>query len=131
MNNTEKMNLALPSGSDYVDIETLNENFRKLDGHTHTPDEIGAATTFTRVANVGTEWISEDDTFLQWTEVEGLRATDHPIVDALRTQDAHATEVYCDCMSKIYYIEAGDGELGLWTRSEIDTAFQIQVKVVR
>lgn len=31
MNNTEQMNLALPGGSDYVDIETLNENWRKID----------------------------------------------------------------------------------------------------
>lgn len=31
MDNTKKLNLQLPAGTDYVDIEVLNENFRKID----------------------------------------------------------------------------------------------------
>lgn len=31
MKNTERLGLALPEGSDFVNIETLNENFKKLD----------------------------------------------------------------------------------------------------
>lgn len=31
MDNTEKLKLNLPSSSDYVDVEKLNENFRKID----------------------------------------------------------------------------------------------------
>ena len=31
MDNTKKLNLKLPASTDYVDIEVLNENFRKID----------------------------------------------------------------------------------------------------
>ena len=31
MNATERLGLVLPEGSDYVNIETLNENFQKMD----------------------------------------------------------------------------------------------------
>lgn len=31
MKKTERLGLALPEGSDYVSIETLNENFQKMD----------------------------------------------------------------------------------------------------
>ena len=31
MDNTKKLNLKLPASTDYVDVEVLNENFRKID----------------------------------------------------------------------------------------------------
>ncbi|MBR2934919.1 MAG: hypothetical protein IKB79_05010 [Oscillospiraceae bacterium] len=41
MKSTERLGLALPEPSDYVNIETLNENFRRLDAL--TPSDINAA----------------------------------------------------------------------------------------
>lgn len=41
MKSTERLGLALPEPSDYVNIEALNENFRKLDAL--TPSDINAA----------------------------------------------------------------------------------------
>lgn len=41
MKNTERLGLNLPEPSDYVNIETLNENFRRLDAL--TPSDINAA----------------------------------------------------------------------------------------
>lgn len=43
MKTTEKLGLNLPEGNDYVDIEKINENFQKLDNHSHSPEDIGAS----------------------------------------------------------------------------------------
>lgn len=136
MNNTEKMNLALPSGSDYVDIETLNENFRKIDVHTHTPEEVGAAITFTRIVDVGTDWIQEGDDGLgfwhQRIAVEGVTSDDYPRVDIVSAiGDKDTTKVFEDCLDEVFHIEMEDGKIWLFARSEITTAFQIILTVVR
>jgi hypothetical protein len=41
---TLKLGLRKPSLDDLVDVNELNYNMDVLDSHTHTPEEIGAAT---------------------------------------------------------------------------------------
>lgn len=44
MDYTLKLGLRKPSLDDLVDVNDLNYNMDVLDSHTHTPEEIGAAT---------------------------------------------------------------------------------------
>lgn len=126
---TERLGLNLPEGSDYVNIETLNENFRKLDSL--TPGKIGAAVTATYTATVTTSWTASGDYYYQDIEVTGILEADDPIVDILAGSDNDANKLYSDCICKVLHITTSDNSIRVWATDAISTAFPVQLKVVR
>lgn len=131
MTRTEKMNLSLPAGNDYVDIQVLSENFRKIDEHTHDPDDLGAATTETYTVTVPAAWIQSGDCYYQDINVPGILATDTPIVDIKSGSDNAANLLYSEAMCKVFRITTSAESIRVWAKEAINIAFPIQLKAVR
>ena len=131
MTRTEKMGLSLPAGNDYVDIQVLSENFRKIDEHTHDPDDLGAATTEIYAATVPAAWIQSGGCYYQDIAVNGILEADTPIVDIKPGEDNDANIVYAEAYSKVFRITTFANKVRVWATEAIETAFPIQLKVVR
>lgn len=195
MKTTERLGLALPEGSDFVNIETLNENFRKLDAqtkhaaqhskdgndpitpesigaaatghnhdntysktsHTHTAASIGAVPT-TRTVNgralssditlaatdvgaavtatynvtiTASSWAASGSYYYQDISVPGMLATDNPIPGVAYGADNDANVTYDECFAKVLHITTSANSIRVWATEAIETAFPIQMKVVR
>ena len=131
MTRTDNMDLALPAGSDYVDIQVLNENFRKIDEHTHDLDGLGAATTETYTVTVPTAWVQSGNFYYQDIAVEGVLEADNPVVDILPGEDNDANILYSEAMAKVLHITTAENSIRVWAKEAINIAFPIQLKVVR
>ena len=145
MERTAVLGLNMPAGNDYVDIEALNDNARKMDDFARShverhrkggadplsPEDIGAASTETYTATVTTAWMAYDNYYYQDIDVEGILATDNPIVEILCGSDNAANKLYSDCICKVFRITTSANSIRVWATEAISTAFPIQLKVVR
>lgn len=86
-----------------------------------------AATTETYTASVGTTWTANTQT----VSVSGILATDNPVVDVVLGSDADANEAYLEAWGKVTRIVTADGSATLYATDVPETAFTIQLKVVR
>ena len=94
-------------------------------------DEIGKldyATTETYAASVSTSWASNNT---QTVSVSGILATDNPVVDVVLGSDADANEAYLEAWGMVNRIVTADGSVTLYATDVPETAFTIQLKVVR
>ena len=99
----------------------------------YTAKEVGAATTATYTATVSTTWTktSDGNYYYQGFTVPGLLATDNPIVDVLTGSDNAANNLYIEEFRKVFRIIAYDNSIQVFATEKTNTAFQIQLKVVR
>lgn len=92
----------------------------------------GAATTFWRIVDVGTNWEMGDIAdFVQIVYVDGLREDDTPEVFAVTDESPDMTAQNEECLASVYHAESMDGALRLCSSEAIGDPFQIFVKVVR
>ena len=101
---------------------TADEAKSAVDGLADT-----AATTETYTASVGTTWTANTQT----VAVAGILATDNPIVDVVLGADADANEAYLEAWSMVTRIVTANGSVTLYASDVPETAFNIQLKVVR
>lgn len=79
---------------------------------------------------VGTSWTASGDYFYQDIAVNGITATDNPIVDIKCDSDNAANLVYAENMGKVFRITTSDGFITVWATEAIVSSFPIRIKVV-
>lgn len=133
MTRTGKMELSLPAGNDYVDVQVLSENFRKIDAHTHCPGDLGAATTATYTVTIPTAWVQSGALYYQdiTDGVQGMLSTDNPVPGVAYGTDNDANLLFEECFGKLFRITTSNNSIRVWAKEAISTAFPIQLKVVR
>lgn len=99
--------------------------------HTHTASEVGAAITITYTATIGTNWSGVEAPYTQEIAVEGILATDNPIVDVVVPEAYDVATMALDEWSNIYKITTSDGKLTVYSAKLTTTAIKIQLKVIR
>lgn len=86
---------------------------------------------FTCTATVTAAWTASGDYFYQDITVPGILATDNPVADIVCGSDNAANVVYGENMCKVFRITASANSIRVWATEAIETAFPIQLKVVR
>lgn len=79
MDYTLKLGLRKPSLDELVDVNDLNYNMDVLDSHTHTPEEIGAATADSFTAHLADE-MPHQFTSTNKTYRYGFKAQDNHLI---------------------------------------------------
>lgn len=92
---------------------------------------LGAATTVTLTATVPTSWTASGSYFYKDVTVNGILATDNPVVDIYPGSDNAANVLYSESICKVFRITTSANSIRLWATEAIGTAFPIQIKVVR
>lgn len=100
-------------------------------GNKPTAADVGAATSNTYTATVGTAWAVNGSFYYQDIAVNGILATDNPVVDILCGDNNELNVTYSDCMCKVFRITTFDNKIRLWSNDPIIIEFPIQLKVVR
>ena len=95
------------------------------------PEDLGAATTALYTATVTTTWTASGDYFYQDIAVNGILATDTPIVGINPGSDNAANVQYSLGMSNVFRITTSDNSIRVWARAKPTVAIPIQLKVVR
>lgn len=99
-----------------------------VDKNAH-PDK---ATTVTYTAIIPAVSTANDDgLYLVEVAVNGILATDNPIVDVDFGSDQEANKVYVENMGKVFYIVTMDNTISVALTDATTSAFPIQLKVVR
>lgn len=96
-----------------------------------TPDDIGAATTAVYTATLDTTWSGSDAPYSKTVTVNGILATDVPIVDVIMSGDYSADEACIEAWGYIYRITTANNSITLYATSKPAVSLSIQIKVVR
>lgn len=110
---------------------------RKVNGKVLSSDialvaaDVGAAITATYTATVTTSWTASGDYYYQDITVDGILASDTPVVDIVCGSDNAANKVFSENMCKVFRITTSANKIRVWATEAISTAFPIQLKVVR
>lgn len=93
--------------------------------------EDGGATTETYNVIVPTAWTASGSYYYQDISVPGMLATDNPIPGVAYGEDNDANVMYDECFVKVLHITVSANSVRVWATEAIDTAFPLQLKVVR
>ena len=107
--------------------------------HTHAISDVtnlqtalnSKASTATYTATVTVTWTADGDYFYQDIAVSGITAGDNPVVDVVSGSDNEANALYGECICKVFRITTSKNSIRVWVTEAIETAFPIQLKVVR
>ena len=94
-----------------------------------TADAKAATATYT--ATVTNTWTASGDYFYQDIAVNGILATDNPLADIVLGSDSATNETYLDAFYRVLRITTSANSIRVWATKAIETAFSIQLKVVR
>ena len=119
--------------TDYAVPTTRKVNGKALSADINlVPADVGAASTATYTATVTKSWIEAVDCYYQNITVNGILATDNPIVDIAPGNDNSANQLYSEAMCKVFRIAITDANtIQVMATEAIDIAFPIRLKVVR
>lgn len=91
--------------------------------------DIGAATQKSFTATVGTSWTAKTGYVQQTITVNGILATDNPIIDLIATTaDFEAQQ---KAWGKIFKVTTAANSITLYASEATETAINLQIKVVR
>ena len=89
------------------------------------------ASTATYTATVTTSWTKSGVYYYQDIAVSGIVANDTPVVDIVSGSDNAANVLYAEAICKVFRITTSANSIRVWAKEAINTAFPIQLKVVR
>lgn len=96
---------------------------------TLSASDVGAATTTTYTATLGTTWSGSAAPYTQSVTVSGILATDTPIVDFVATTSGYEAEQ--EDWAKVFKITTAANSLTFYASDKTTTSLSIQVKVVK
>lgn len=115
--------------------DTYVPNTRKINNKALDADitlgasDVGAATQVTYITTIGTVWTEQTGYVQQTIIVNGILATDNPIVDLItNTSDFEAQQ---EAWGNIFKITTAINSITLYASEATKTAIDIQLKVVR
>ena len=134
MNYTPNLNLKKPAGTDPVLIGDLNDNMDILDQHAETRatlDELGHVNHAVLTTTLDTAWQGSEAPYTKTQAVNGLLATDTPIVDVVMSGTFATDEARLEAWGYIYRIVTSNDSITAYARKKPDVALPLQLKVVR
>lgn len=130
---------TMVSDTDYYDLVIGADNFKHSGRRNnqvfsydilHTGNRELVSKTFT-VTVPYLDWLLWDGGWYKTVTVDGMLATDNPMVDVVLGTDATANESYIAAWTTVQRVETADGYITIYTNGDPQTAFSIQLKVVR
>ena len=118
--------------------EVLGKVFAPLK-HTHATSEVtnldnalnAKAVTATYTATVTATWTASGSHYYQDIAVNGILESDNPIVGVNYGSDEEANVLYDESICKVIHITTSANSIRVWATEAVETAFPIQLKVVR
>lgn len=89
------------------------------------------ASTLEFTASIGTAWAGSAAPYTQEVAVEGLLASDKPIVDVVLSSGYESAMAELDAWANIYRIVTADGKITVYSAAATETAINIQMVVNR
>lgn len=89
------------------------------------------AITITKQATIPLNWTESNGLYIQTVSVTGLNATDNPIVDIVLGADAAANEAALTAWQLVQRITTAANSITLYATAAPQSAFAVQLKVVR
>lgn len=87
------------------------------------------AVTLNKTATLGTSWTTEAGYVQQVVTVQGILATDTPIIDLVTTTaDFEAQE---EAWGKVFKAQTGDNQITFYAKEATETSISLNIKVVR
>jgi hypothetical protein len=152
VNYTPNLNLKKPAKTDPVLIDDLNDNMdildqevkdvrdildntiQAVDAHVETQaalDELGHVNHAVLTTTLDTTWQGSEAPYTKTQTVNGLLATDTPIVDVVMSGDYTVDEARIEAWGYVYRITTADDAITLYATEKPTVSLPIQLKVVR
>ncbi len=145
MKYTPNLNLKKPAKTDPVLIGDLNDNMdildqevqdvvQAVDAHVETRaalDELGHVNHAVLTTTLDTTWQGSEAPYTKTQTVNGLLATDTPIVDVVMSGDFETDEARIEAWGYVYRITTADNAITLYATEKPAVELPIQLKVVR
>lgn len=160
MKYTTNYNLKKPEGSDIVNIDDLNENADIIDQKLkELEDDVNATEAAAKVytdqkvnahaavkaslsqlghvnhtvltTTIDTAWQGSKAPYTKTQTVNGLLATDTPIVDVVMSGNFETDEARIEAWGYVYRITTADNAITLYATEKPTVSLPIQLKVVR
>ena len=134
MDYTPNLNLKKPAKTDPVLIDDLNDNMDILDQHAETRaalDELGHVNHAVLTTTLDTAWQGSEAPYTKTQTVNGLLATDTPIVDVVMSGNFGTDEARIEAWGYVYRITTADKAITLYATEKPAVSLPIQLKVVR
>ena len=145
---TPKTDWTPPDGVTDADLNRIEGNIQELQNTKETPDGAQAkvnthANTKATLAQLGhvnhsvltttlnTTWTGAEAPFAKVQTVNGLLATDTPIVDVVMSGDFETDEARIEAWGYVYRITTADNAITLYATEKPAVELPIQLKVVR
>ncbi len=134
------MGLYIPKMSDTpaITIPGLADNFNKLtqaaDAHAETRaalDELGHVNHVVLTTTLNTTWQGSTAPYTKTQTVNGLLATDTPIVDVVMSGNFATDEARIEAWGYVYRITTANNAITLYATKKPTVSLPIQLKVVR
>lgn len=91
----------------------------------------GKATVENKTATIGTSWNGDNAPYSQEIAVDGLFATDAPIVDIVLSETLEAAKQEEKDWAKVYRIVASANAIKVYAKEKTTVALNIKMQVVR
>ena len=138
MKYTQNYNLKKPEGTDAVNIDDLNYNADVLDEELATHVSAQASlTTLGHVkhavltATLDTTWSETSPPYTKTVTVNGILASDIPIVDVVMSGTYATDEARIEQWGYVYRITTADNSITVYATDKPTVELPIQIKVVR
>ena len=134
MNYTPNLNLKKPDRTDLVLVDDLNYNMDILDQHAETRatlDELGHVNHAVLTTTLDTAWEGSEAPYTKTQTVNGLLATDTPIVDVVMSGIFTIDKARQEAWAGVYRITTADNVITLYATEKPAVELPIQLKVVR
>jgi hypothetical protein len=152
VNYTPNLNLKKPAKTDPVLIDDLNDNMdildqevkdvrdildntvQVVDAHTETRaalDELGHVNHTVLTTTIDTTWQGSQAPYTKTQTVNGLLATDTPIVDVVMSGNFETDKARIEAWGYVYRIIAANNAITLYATEKPTVSLPIQLKVVR
>lgn len=134
MEYTPNLNLKKPDRTDLVLVGDLNDNMDILDQHAETRaalDELGHVNHAVLTTTLDTAWQGSEAPYTKTQTVNGLLATDTPIVDVVMSGTFTIDKARQEAWAAVYRITTADNVITLYATEKPAVELPIQLKVVR
>ena len=134
MNYTPNLNLKKPDRTDLVLVDDLNYNMDILDQHAETRatlDELGHVNHAVLTTTLDTAWQGSEAPYTKTQTVNGLLATDTPIVDVVMSGNFGTDKARIEAWGCVYRITTANNAITLYATEKPTVSLPIQLKVVR
>lgn len=132
---TGELFIGTPSGNMLVNPETEEYiTVQELDAHTETRaalDKLGHVNHAVLTTTIDTTWQGSTAPYTKTQTVNGLLATDTPIVDAVMSGDFETDKARIEAWGYVYRVTTADNAITLYATEKPTVSFPIQLKVVR